>query len=108
MQFWQVQRLQPLARRHSKSGSGSCALGLAECSAAYVQAQVLAETFNTEPLRFQSGGVGSVVASVTVALPNPSLERTSTGKPLGPRAGQCHHPSRGPSAFPVVSAQLKR
>jgi hypothetical protein len=41
-------------------------------------------------------------------MPNPSLERTSTGKPLGPRTGQCHHPLRGPSAFPVVSAQLKR
>ena len=40
--------------------------------------------------------------------PNPSLERTSTGKPPGPRASQCHHPSRGPSAFPVGSAQLKR
>ena len=38
----------------------------------------------------------------------PSLERTSTGKPLGPRNGQCHHPLRGPSAFPVASAQLKR
>ncbi len=33
--------------------------------------------------------------------PNPSLEWTATGKPLGPRTGQCHHPSRGPSAFPA-------
>ncbi len=33
--------------------------------------------------------------------PNPSLEWTATGKPLGPRASQCHHPSRGPSAFPA-------
>jgi hypothetical protein len=41
-----------------------------------VQAQVLAETFNTQPFRFQFGGVGIVVASFTVALPNPSLERT--------------------------------
>jgi hypothetical protein len=40
--------------------------------------------------------------------PNPSLERTSTGKALGPRNGQYHHPSRGPSALPVASAQLKR
>ena len=39
--------------------------------------------------------------------PNPSLERTSTGG-AGPRTGQCHHPFRGPSANPVVSAQLKR
>ena len=44
----------------------------------------------------------------TGVLPNWSLERTSTGKPLGPRAAHCHHASRGPSAFPVVSAQLKR
>jgi len=34
-------------------------------------------------------------------LPNPSLERTSTGLALGPRAVQCHHPSRGPSANPA-------
>ncbi len=40
--------------------------------------------------------------------PNPSFERTATGEALGPRAGQCHHPSRGPSASPVAAAQLKR
>jgi hypothetical protein len=40
--------------------------------------------------------------------PNPSLERTSTGKALGPRCGVVHHPPRGPSAFPVPAAQLKR
>lgn len=33
--------------------------------------------------------------------PNPSLEWTATGKPLGPRASQCHHPSRGPSGLPA-------
>jgi hypothetical protein len=42
------------------------------------------------------------------ARPNPLLERTSTGLALGPRTGQCHHPLRGPSTNPVVSAQLKR
>ncbi len=42
------------------------------------------------------------------ARPNPSLERTATGKALGPRASQCHHPSRGPSASPAPAAQLKR
>ena len=42
------------------------------------------------------------------ALPNPSLEWTSTGKALGPRGGQAYHPPRGPSALPVASAQLKR
>jgi hypothetical protein len=41
-------------------------------------------------------------------MPNPSLERTPTGKPLGPRCGQCHHPHRGPSASPAGAAQLKR
>ena len=40
--------------------------------------------------------------------PNPSLERTSTGKALGPRADRRHHPSRGPSASPAAAAQLKR
>ena len=40
--------------------------------------------------------------------PNPSLERTSTGVALGPRPSSGHHLSRGPSATPVGSAQLKR
>jgi hypothetical protein len=40
--------------------------------------------------------------------PNPSLERTSTGLALGPRGYSGHHPPRGPSTKPVVSAQLKR
>jgi hypothetical protein len=62
----------------------------------------------TEPSIIRFGGFGQSVSPFTVAPPNPSLERTPTGKPLGPRAGQCHHPSRGPSAFPAVSAQLKR
>lgn len=47
-------------------------------------------------------------SNIPRARPNPSLERTSTGKPLGPRDGQCHHPSRGPSTFPMGPAQLKR
>ena len=58
-----------------------------------------------------SGGSHRSVAALSVSaqpLPNPSLERTSTGLALGPRAVQCHHPSRGPSANPVGSAQLKR
>jgi hypothetical protein len=42
------------------------------------------------------------------ARPNPSLERTPTGKALGPRSGQCHHPLSGPSALPAGAAQLKR
>ena len=50
----------------------------------------------------------AAVHSWLTARPNPSLERTSTGKPLGPRASAVHHPSRGPSAFPAGSAQLKR
>lgn len=42
------------------------------------------------------------------ATPNPSLERNPTGKALGPRGSQCHHPPRGPSALPAAAAQLKR
>ena len=53
-------------------------------------------------------GSGYSLPSVTKALPNPSLERTSTGMALGPRGYAGHHPPRGPSATPVVSAQLKR
>ena len=45
---------------------------------------------------------GELIASSECMLrPNPSLEWTATGKALGPRTGQCHHPSRGPSAFPA-------
>lgn len=39
--------------------------------------------------------------------PNPSLEATATGLALGPRTGQCHHPSRGLSANPASAPQLK-
>ena len=42
------------------------------------------------------------------ARPNPSLEATVTGKALGPRGARCHHPPRGPSAFPAPAPQLKR
>jgi hypothetical protein len=48
------------------------------------------------------------VASGCSRVPNWSLERTSTGKALGPRGAQAYHAPRGPSALPVVSAQLKR
>jgi hypothetical protein len=47
-------------------------------------------------------------SSSRAATPNPSLERTATGKALGPRVGVVHHPSRGPSAFLASAAQLKR
>jgi len=33
--------------------------------------------------------------------PNPSLERTSTGKALGPRGAVAYAAPRGPSPFPV-------
>ena len=55
------------------------------------------------------GVFASAGASLGGAVrPNPSLERTSTGLALGPRASHAYHPSRGPSANPAVSAQLKR
>jgi hypothetical protein len=44
----------------------------------------------------------------TRALPNPSLERTSTGVALGPRSRGAYHRPRGPSATPLAAAQLKR
>ncbi|NOU20412.1 MAG: hypothetical protein HOO93_01245 [Methyloglobulus sp.] len=46
--------------------------------------------------------------TVLAELKDLQYERTSTGLALGPRTGQGHHPSRGPSTKPVVSAQLKR
>ena len=39
---------------------------------------------------------------------NPSLERTSTGKALGPRGARVYAAPRGPSASPAPAAQLKR
>ena len=53
--------------------------------------------------------IHSLHAAAQRVMPNPSLEPgTSTGKPLGPRTGQCHHPLHGPSAFPAPAPQLKR
>jgi hypothetical protein len=63
---------------------------------------------NTEEWGAQFLGAGGSVPSFNVALPNPSLERTSTGMALGPRGYAVHHPPRGPSTTPLVSAQLKR
>ena len=59
--------------------------------------------------RLQSSSIVQLVGS-TPAAPNPSLVGTATGKALGPRAGQCHHPSRGPSAFPAsaLSSNVRR
>ena len=39
---------------------------------------------------------------------NPSLERTSTGKPRWPLPVMVHHPSSGQRDFPAGAAQLKR
>jgi hypothetical protein len=55
-----------------------------------------------------AGASRSAHRAASDVRPNPSLERTSTGLALGPRTGQCHHPLRGPSTNPAVSAQLKR
>jgi hypothetical protein len=55
--------------------------------------------FSLEPERI------SVAAQ---ALPNPSLERTSTGKAPWPRGFHAYHPPCGQATSPVVSAQLKR
>jgi hypothetical protein len=53
--------------------------------------------------------IGGRCVLATETTPNPSLERTSTGKAPGPRGAHCvHHAPRGPGALPVASAQLKR
>lgn len=39
---------------------------------------------------------------------NHSLQWTATGKPLGSRTGQCHHPLRELSAVPALAPHLKR
>jgi hypothetical protein len=91
-----------------KSVSGACALGGLERLANSIQAQVLAEYGHAEQSGLQVGVYVTSLPSVTRALPNPSVERTSTGKALGPRTSQCHHPSRGPSASPAPAAHLKR
>jgi hypothetical protein len=51
--------------------------------------------------------VPSVVSGYT-RVPNWSLERTSTGKALGPRGTQAYDAPRGPSALPLPAAQLER
>jgi hypothetical protein len=50
----------------------------------------------------------STLCSRSTMPPNPSLERTSTGKALGPRNALVYAASRGPSAMPAAAAQLKR
>jgi len=58
--------------------------------------------------RLQTRGTGCALASFTKPLPNPSLERTSTGLALGPRRFSGYRPPRGPNTNPVPAAQLKR
>ena len=96
------------AARNSKS-SGSCASAGASASSGKFSAGG-----GRSPHRSFSGRcsshrlLGSRPGSRQRLLPNPSLVGTATGKALGPRTGQCHHPSRGPSAFPASAPQLKR
>jgi hypothetical protein len=53
-------------------------------------------------------GVVAPVASGYGRVPNWSLERTSTGKALGPRRAKAYDAPRGPSALPLPAAQLER
>jgi hypothetical protein len=48
------------------------------------------------------------VASGCSRVPNWSLERTSTGKALGPRGAKAYDAPRGPRALPLPAAQLER
>jgi hypothetical protein len=64
--------------------------------------------FGFEQLSSSWQGSRASLGLQTALRPNPSLERTSTGKALGPQVGLGHHPARGPSASPAASAQLKR
>ena len=97
----------PSNRTVLESGSWACAF-VAIPHATHLAAQGWPASAQTMANRFQARGAGCSLPSFTRALPNPSLERTSTGLALGPRTGQCHHPLRGPSTNPVASAQLKR
>ncbi len=81
-----------------------------------LQARVLSCSY--VPASAVAGESSSIARSLRVKIansgcssdgrPNPSLEGTSTGKPLGPRGGVVHHPPRGPSASPLPAPQLKR
>jgi hypothetical protein len=77
-----------------------CALGALARFVTSLQAQLQTQLQPLPP--------AALARSATNPLPNPSLERTSTGKSLGPRGAHCHHSPRGPSALPAGSAQLKR
>jgi len=61
------------------------------CSAALLVLRVFKQVTAPAPPR----------ALQTGALPNWSLERTSTGMPLGLRGAHCHHSPRRPSAIPA-------
>jgi hypothetical protein len=95
------------ARTSHESGSWACALAQL-LHARRQAAQGWSEYGRAKRSCLQARGAGCTVPSVTVALPNPSLERTSTGMALVPRAGADHHPPRGPSTTLVAFAQLKR
>ncbi len=60
------------------------------------------------PCEYGRSAPACIARSRPRVRPNPSLEATATGLALGPRTGQCHHPSRGPSANPASAPQLKR
>jgi hypothetical protein len=91
-----------------QSVSGACALGGPERLAKGAQAQVLMEYDHAERSSPQFRVYVTSVPSVTSALPNPSLERTSTGKAPWPRGFHAYHPPRGQATSPAPAAQLKR
>jgi hypothetical protein len=89
------------------SGSRACAF-VPGLYARRQAAQGWSASAQTRALRFQASRAGCSVPSFTKSLPNPSLERTSTGLALGPRGFSGYRPPRGPSANPASAAQLKR
>ena len=79
--------------------------GMSTCCASSQRRRVSRQQRKAMPVCF---ALWHRFGSPRAVLPNRSLEWTATGKALGPRTGQCHHPSRGPSASPARAPQLKR
>jgi len=87
-------------RTNVQSGSWACALA-PERYAKRQAAQGWSAFARVEASRFQAGGTGCTLPSVTKPLPNPSLERTSTGEVAWARGFSGYKPPRGQATSPV-------
>ena len=96
---------QPRSNVSSPKHSRACSKGADQQTRSSRRRALLA--FRSQWSWFSSAPT-SANAARSPLRPNPSLERTSTGMALGPRARVVYHRPRGPSTTPVPAPQLKR